>query len=65
MAWIIGLASDAEMKRLIDAEIEVNELTDAQMAALFGENWNEEPTNDKWVMACTDCDVTALIFGEE
>lgn len=65
MAWIIGLANDAEIKKLIDAEVEVSELTDAQMAALFGENWNEEPTRDKWVMANIDCNVTDLIFGEE
>jgi hypothetical protein len=38
MAWIIGPTNDAEMKRLIDAGFEVNEVNDTQMTALFGEN---------------------------
>lgn len=65
MAWVLGSASEQEVKSMRDAGYEVTTLSDAQETALFG-GVDEERISDKLVQVWVDCDVTDLLVpGKE
>ena len=63
MAWVLGDATEQEIKVMRDAGYEVVELTDNQELVLFDGNWEKKggDNEDKFVRVWVDCDVTQLL----
>ncbi len=67
MAYLIGLAGDREIARVMDCidKEDVQEMTLEQIEGLFGKQDEEELDSlngDKWIMVAVDEDVSQIIL---